>query len=161
FYASCGEFAVPARAWFLMLALAERYGWHPAGTAAPDELAVDAGIWRGEPSEWDGRYFPAYGQNVTEADAKGLAAALETALPDIPDHDAVEDKNSGTGINWEWFHKAPDSTVNPFEAFSGANKKTLSDFIVHCREEGGCGSIRAKPTRRGARSRTYSSVVTE
>jgi hypothetical protein len=136
-YASCGEFGVPARAWRLMLALAQHYGWQPQGTAPPDELAIDAGIWRGAPSDWDGRYFPAYGQNVTEADAAELAAALEQALPDIPDHDAVKDKADGTPIDWSWFYKVSAASVGYLAAFSGENKQTLRDFIAHCREKGG------------------------
>jgi hypothetical protein len=90
-YAKCGEFDMHARAWRLMLGLAARYGWQPLGTAPPDDLAVE--IWPGEPSDWDGSYFPAFGQNVTEADAKGLAAALERALPDIPNHDAGKNRS--------------------------------------------------------------------
>jgi hypothetical protein len=119
-----------------MLALAERYGWQPQGTTL-DELAIDEGTWEGDPSEWDGRYLPAYGQHVTPEDAKGLAMALERALPDIPDHDAIQDKSGGNGIDWNWFNKSPDFAVTPFEAFSGPNRETLRGFIAHCREDGG------------------------
>jgi hypothetical protein len=136
-YASCGEFAVSIRAWLLMLALAKRYGWQPRGTAPPDEDAVWAGIWQGDPSEWDGRYLPSLGQQVTEADSRELAAALERALPDTPDHDALKDRAKENGIDWNWFIKSPDVAVNALEAFGGANKQTLRDFITHCREEGG------------------------
>jgi hypothetical protein len=139
-YASCGEFAVPERAWSLMLVLAERYGWQSLGTAPPDEDAVEAGLWRGKPSDWDGRYLPAYGQQVTEEDAKSLAAALERALPDVPDHDALSNKVDGTEAVWGWFAtEAPHVPINPIEAFSGQNKEMLANFIAHCREEGGLG----------------------
>jgi hypothetical protein len=136
-YASCGEFAVPIRAWGLMLALAERYGWEPRGTTPPDDDAVWAGGWQGDPSQWDGRYLPSLGQHVTEEDSGAFAAALNRALPDIPDHDAVKDKSKETGIDWNWFIKSPDVAVTAFEAFCGTNKRTLRDFIAHCREEGG------------------------
>lgn len=137
-YGQCGEFDVPARAWRLMLVLAERYGWEPCGTAPPDELAIDAGLWRGEPWDWDGRYISAYGQHLTEEDASNFGAALERALPDVPDDDALENKVScNTGI-WGWFAiESPDVGINPLEAFSGCNKEMLRNFIIHCRERGG------------------------
>ena len=114
-YASCGEFAVRARGWQWMLALAQWYGWQPQGTAPPDEVAVDADLWKGDPSDWDGRYFPAYGQQVTEVDAKGLAAALERALPDIPHHAALGDTGDGKGSDSGWLANVPDVGVNPLE----------------------------------------------
>src|SRR5262245_28054528 len=121
-----------------MLVLAERYGWQPWGTTPPDEDAVEAGLWRGKRSDWDGRYLPAYGQQVTEADAKGLASALERALPDVPDHDALANKVAGSDEVWGWFAtEPPDIAINPIEAFSGQNKEMLTNFIAHCREEGG------------------------
>jgi hypothetical protein len=135
-HASCGEFAVPARAWQLMLILADRYGWETRGTKPPDELAIDAGLWRAN-SDWDGRYLPAYGQQVTEQDARDLAAALERALPDIPDHEALESKGDDNSNVWGWFETSPNIEVNPFEAFSGRNKELLKNFIEHCHEEGG------------------------
>jgi hypothetical protein len=135
-YASCGEFAVPARAWQRMLALAQIYGWQSQGTAPPDELAIDAEMWKGDPSDWDGRYFPSYGQQVTEVDAKDLAAALERALPDIPDHDARGNKAERKDDDTGWLATA-DSRVNALEAFSGPSKEIFRSFIAHCREEGG------------------------
>ena len=41
-------------------------------------------------TEWDGRYFPAAGQTISEQDAKAFATALNKALPDILDHDIPE-----------------------------------------------------------------------
>ena len=117
-YASCGEFDVPERGWQRMLALAQWYGWQPQGTAPPDELAVNAELWKGDPSDWDGRYFPPYGQQVTELDAKGLAIGLERALPDIPDHAALRDKADGKGNDSGWLAYVPDAGVNPLEAFT-------------------------------------------
>jgi hypothetical protein len=44
--------------------------------------------------EWHGAYFPAIGQRVTEADANELATAFERALPDIPDDDGSQQRDS-------------------------------------------------------------------
>jgi hypothetical protein len=137
-FTACNQFDLPARSWQLILALAQRYGWQPQGTMPPDQYAVDAGIWRGEPSSWDGRYFPAYGQNVAEADAEQLGAALERAMPDIPDHCAVEDKRNGFKFDWGWTARVPPGiTITALEAFSGPNKETLRLFITDCGERGG------------------------
>jgi len=136
-YGSCGEFAVSLCTWQRVLTLAERYGWKPEGTAAPDEMAIEAEIWKGDPAEWDGAYFPSYGQQVTESDAKNLAAALERALPDIPDYDAIGERACERRNGGGWLDNVPDVGVNPLEAFSGKNKEMLVGFIAHCREEGG------------------------
>jgi hypothetical protein len=122
-YADCGEFAVPARAWQIILSLGERYGWKPRGTAPPDELAIECGLWHGELADWDGRYAPAYGQQVKDADARALADALERALRDIPDHDALRGKVKNSRRVWKWFETTSACVeVNLIEAFSGANK---------------------------------------
>jgi len=60
--------------WELALAVAEGYGWQPAGTPPPatwDEAS------RGR---WDNDYFRNEGQEVSPADAASLAAALERAI---------------------------------------------------------------------------------
>jgi len=136
-YGSCGEFAMSLRDWLRMLALAQRYGWQPEGTAAPDEMAVEAELWEGDPAEWDGSYFPSYGQQVSDSDAKELATALEHALPDIPDHDAIGDRACESRSGGGWLGNVPEQGVNPLEAFSGGNKEFLINFIAHCREDEG------------------------
>jgi hypothetical protein len=70
--------------------LGHRYGWAPAGTEPPDPEYLDDG--HGHPAHWDGHYFRADGQRMTQADARALAQALERALGDIPDHDALTGK---------------------------------------------------------------------
>jgi hypothetical protein len=67
--------------WSFVLNLAERYGWHPAGTEPPAEL---------EPGEkWLGDYDTNDGQKVTTDDALALAKALESAANDPQLHLAV------------------------------------------------------------------------
>jgi hypothetical protein len=87
------EFALPTGGWRRLLTLAQMYGWRPAGTEAPEYPWMDAFdehdreiYWMGEPSEWDGHYFPGYLQHVTKEDAYALSAALGRALPDLSDH---------------------------------------------------------------------------
>jgi hypothetical protein len=121
-----------------MLALAARYGWQPAGTLPPDPEYFDD--YDGDPADWDGHYFPADGQEMTADDAHRLADALERALPDLPDHDALWDKViAGRSTRDDGLHlwsRAVLSgvTVSPVEEFSGSNKTWLGKFIAHCRE---------------------------
>ena len=135
-YASCGEFAVPRRAWQLMLLLAGRYGWDPRGTTPPDELAIDCGLWPAG-ADWDGRYLPSYGQHITDEDTQMFARALERALPDIPDHDATEAGEGGSDPWGRLASASADIKDNLVEAFGGSKKAVLRDFIDHCRETGG------------------------
>lgn len=58
--------------WHLLQHLAERFGWRPAGTLAPDDWD-DGRIWHGE-------YTGNSGQRVTAADAAALATALRAAV---------------------------------------------------------------------------------
>jgi hypothetical protein len=80
-----------------------------------------------------GAYFENSGYRITAEDARALADALEQALPDVPDHDALEHKT--------FTHPAEpgvrllniQTPVNPFEWFSG-KKDLLRDFIDFCRQ---------------------------
>src|SRR4051812_296752 len=65
-----GSFAFSNTTWPNMLALANQYGWEPQET----------------------NYFSNEGGLVCEEDAAALALALEKALDDIPDHDALAHK---------------------------------------------------------------------
>src|SRR5262249_46886215 len=75
--------------WVRVLTLAEAYGWQPAGTELAYIEYPDGTVESGD--DWDGNYWTNDLQQVTVADAAALAAALRRALPDIPDHDALED----------------------------------------------------------------------
>src|SRR5262245_1763100 len=138
-WGSCGDFSFPARAWQLVLTLGHWYGWRPAGTRAPDPAYYD--VQPDDLVNWDGGYFPAAGQVMTAEDATALADALERALPDLPDHDTLSDKTilprhrrDGSRCTSWGLEMRPGVAISPFEEFSGSNKATLRDFIVHCRE---------------------------
>jgi hypothetical protein len=138
-FAGCDEFAVSGRAWRLLLALASAHGWTPAGTLAPDPEDVDDDLGRAATS-WDGRYIPAECQRMTESDARAMAAALERALPDIPNHDALSKKvlaSPADGPLALWGRRArPEVTISAWEEFSGRNKPYLVSLIAHlCESE--------------------------
>jgi hypothetical protein len=134
-YAKCGEFGMPAADWRRLLWVARVYGWRPLGTCPPDSDAIDAGIWPAD-HEWDGTYFPAYGQHIVESDAVAIALALERALPDIPDGTPPVSKVSDACVS-EWFADVPAPCVNALEALKGIRKDMVRAFIIHCRERGG------------------------
>jgi hypothetical protein len=83
-----------------------------------------------------GLYFCNDGNRVTAEDAAALADALERALPDLPQHDALGHKSfehpSEPGVRLI----RSDTPVNPFEWFSGKNKKRVEEFIAYCRKGG-------------------------
>ncbi|HYT93190.1 MAG TPA: hypothetical protein VEL76_31015 [Gemmataceae bacterium] len=83
-----------------------------------------------------GMYFCNDGNHVTAEDAAALADALERALPDLPEHDALGHKSfehpSEPGVRLI----RSDTPVNPFEWFSGKNKKRVEEFIAYCRKGG-------------------------
>jgi hypothetical protein len=70
-----------------------------------------------------------------KSDAQALAAALERALSDIPDYDVFYDLPDGDRVE-PWFNVTRPG-VTLIEAFSGRNKRLLSGFIEHCREDEG------------------------
>ena len=71
------------------------------------------------------------GDYVSEEEAASLADALEEALPDIPDDDAV-----GGRTEWIGDYHLPTAGVTPTEWFSGAAKIYYKEFIRHCRAGG-------------------------
>jgi hypothetical protein len=83
-----------------------------------------------------GGYFVNDGQRVTAEDARALADALERALPDIPDHDAMAHKTfehpSEPGVRLV----AIDTPASPYEWFSGDKKRLVRQFIDFCRQGG-------------------------
>ena len=71
------------------------------------------------------------GDYVDEKEAALLAEALEAALPDIPEHDAV-----GSRTEWIGGYHLPTADVTPTEWFSGAAKIYYKELIRHCRAGG-------------------------
>ena len=122
--------------WGCFLELAYRYGWQPIGTEAPawEVLGADPPIHADYP-DWSGTYFSNDGQFVTDRDASNIAAALERALDDIPDHDAMEDEEIYIcGTSGYDIQTAQDAS--PIEWFSGQGKTRVRDFIEFCRAGG-------------------------
>jgi hypothetical protein len=160
-----GETSFTLRGWRSLIQLALTYGWKPRGAIEPaEEGESDAAVpvlqftveeldqYRVPPddplagaakalSSHSGNpvldsYFNNAGFRVTPEDARALADALERALPDIPRHEALENKTvtmaGGPGVRF-----LPIGTpVNPFEWFSGENRAHLQAFIGFCREGG-------------------------
>ena len=93
------------RSWDRIRELASAYGWKGAAI---------------EPGDY-----------VTEEEAASLADALEEALPDIPDDDAVRGRTE-----WIGDYHLPTAGVTPTEWFSGAAKIYYKEFIRHCRAGG-------------------------
>ena len=128
-----GEFALPPGGWSRLLSIAQVYGWQPAGTQLPEGYCGDdPAFWKGDPSDWDGRYWPGYGQEVTAKDALELAAALKRAWPDLPEHGVFEkktfkDKRGVITI------KNPEVTLQttPFELYSGEWREPLGMLAAH------------------------------
>lgn len=104
--------------WAHILQLAVAHGWKPTGTVH-------------EAPEWGGNYWSNDGQEVTDADAAAIADAIERALPDVPDHDALAHKRNPDGKSIPF-----GTPVNAYELFSGERKKQLREFIEFCRRGG-------------------------
>jgi len=65
-------------AWAPLLQVARLHGWQPQGVEAESRLSLDE------------QSIVNMGQHVTAVDAGELAAALERALDDIPEHETIE-----------------------------------------------------------------------
>ena len=127
-----GEFGLPPGGWSRLLSIAQVYGWEPLGTEPPEDYGSEPGLWNGDPSDWDGRYWPGYGQEVTAKDAMELAAALKRAWPDLPDDGVFQrktfkDSRGRTNIRY------PEVTLQttPFELYSGEWREPLGMLAAH------------------------------
>ncbi len=122
-----------------LMRLLYRSGWRPEGTLAP------AG-WKprrrkdGQKRVWPKmNYFSRMGQEVTDMDALAMAAAIESVLPDVPEHDAMEHK---IGQVIDLPYRAPirmprvGVRYNAFEFFSGQSRDLLVRFSEMCRAGG-------------------------
>ncbi len=129
---SGGEFALPPGGWSRLLSIAQVYGWEPIGTEPPEDDGSEPGLWNGDPSDWDGRYWPGYGQEVIAKDALELAAALERAWPDLPEHGVFEKKTSRDRRGLLTIEN-PKVTLQttPFELYSGEWREPLDMLVAH------------------------------
>jgi hypothetical protein len=118
--------------WGMLMKLAFDSGWQPLGVAPPpDYEPLDD---QGKTKRWYTMdYFSVKNQHVSDDDARAIASALQVALDDVPEHDAVGHKVFQTLIlpNMERPIRSfkPGVKVNPYEFFSGPNKATLVRFI--------------------------------
>ena len=121
-----GGFFWDVFSWPKLLRVARSHGWEPAGTSlGEEELAeIPGGVWsRG--------YLSNDFQVVAREDAERLAAALERALPDIPDADVLISHWSEEG----GIVIAPgEPVIEDREWFCGTETKgRIRAFIQYCR----------------------------
>ena len=118
-----GRFRFDIFRWSAVLTLARNNGWEPTGTILEDD------------PDWQGHYDTNDGQLVTAVDAGRLADALERALPDIPNHDALEHKTRGVDLPGLGPTRLIDARehLSSVELFSGDRKEQLRKFILYCR----------------------------
>ncbi len=141
----------------LVIELAERYGWRPAGTVFPERpddmmfFMPDRDICEDEAEDEVtayedrllGDYFSNSGQFVTDEDAANLATAIARALPDIPNHPAMRHKRKEHAMPLrvaKWCELMPgprpmpscQHAVNAMEWFSGPEKRRLVEFTRFC-----------------------------
>ncbi len=72
------------------------------------------------------------GQTVSDIEARALAHAIEQALPDVPDFDAMAHK-TGEVLIGEHAIRVLKAEVNACELFSGENKDLLREFVQFAR----------------------------
>ncbi len=117
--------------WQKLMNLAQIYGWNPAGTLEPPE-------WDREANEdWNSSYDIFAGEWVTDDDARGLAAALDQALDDLPDNSMpdriieteIEEIDREGEVSISFHIIEPNKSLNLFETFGGQYKSDLKAFI--------------------------------
>lgn len=132
------EFGFSLMSWYKVLSLAYTCGWVPAGTLPPIDEDDD--------EEWNGRYHIGEGQWITAEDARGLAAALDASMDDIPDIDLCRPMRKPIRFGEFEFYVNEEEHIEqmtvrfeqiPFEYFSGARrKKRLREFSAFCKRGG-------------------------
>lgn len=130
-----GDFIINEQGWVILVPFAYQNGWRPKGTREPAHYELLHDDVR--PQGWHpANYFQGKGQRVSGEDAAAFADALESALPDLPDHDPLADKAVGK-IEAPGFPRitatSSDLAPTPFEVFGGANKARLRVLIAFCR----------------------------
>lgn len=136
---SAGTMRASPMSWTMVLWLAQHSGWAFAPEFIRDGRPVrpgaEAGGAGGGALEFD------------DARAWSLAEALERALPDLPDHDAMTHKAAWTIDLPPWSDPSgrrltklryvrSGEKVTPFEYFSGSNKDRIRRLIGFCRAGG-------------------------
>jgi hypothetical protein len=126
-------FQISRAGWGELLELGRRHGWQPAGA---------------EPPQWNDPYLAAAyaDQNgiytsVNDADARALAAALDHAVPDIPDKKptradtsplfeaGLKDAQPSTAILAH-----PNSSLDPHNGFASQDRAQVIEFVAFARQ---------------------------
>jgi hypothetical protein len=125
------------RTYGMLMKLAFDAGWKPMGCMEPEG-------WTGVDGEGKAikflsmDYFGGRGQRVRQEDAEAIATALEAAMDDIPQFDAlgfkVQSEIRLPGQEQTIRQLRPGAKVNPFEYFSGRGREAVSAFAEFCRE---------------------------
>jgi len=139
-----GYFRFSNFGWGMVLDLAQRHGWQPAGTAAPAYYQA-----AGDP-DWSGGYLSNDGQTVTAEDARAIAGALEKALAAMPDSavaarllpykrpadfaEVVERFLEEYELAECHPRQPAVSAESPPEEWFAADRELLLDFIDYCRQ---------------------------
>jgi hypothetical protein len=132
------SFQISRKGWGKLLELGQMYGWRPAGTEPPqwDDPNMQAAY-----ADWNGFYT-----SVNGADARALAVALQSALPDIPDQDTPGKWTTlpdATSPLDNFLQAAPptdtkiphsNTDLHPCEFFAGENKLRVNEFIAFAKQ---------------------------
>jgi hypothetical protein len=127
--------------YYFALELGAKYGWRPRTMISAQAFEKVTGSSFDDLYGWYGSFFNE-GHRVSAVEAENWADALESALADIPDHDAMAHKPAASPMPeiirylYRDMHQLPDASqlVGAFEWFSGARKQELRDLIDFCRE---------------------------
>jgi hypothetical protein len=125
--------------WGLLVKLAYDRGWRPMGVRPPEDWNATGDD--GQTKRWYFMdYFSTKRQQVVPADASAMAHAIESALPDIPEHDALSHKVVQEiqlpDMEQPLRMLQPGVQVNAFEFFSGQTRPVLIDFIAFAQRGG-------------------------
>lgn len=121
-----GDFWWDVFSWRKLLRVAEQHGWEPAGTTLGEAELRDM-----HDGVWSGGYTSNDSQVVGVEDADRLAAALEQALPAIPDADVLAPHRGEDGR----IVLAPNGpAIEDMDWFCGPDSKDhIREFIRYCR----------------------------
>ncbi len=125
--------------WGLLVKLAYDRGWRPLGVRPPEDWNATGDD--GQSRRWYFMdYFSTKRQTVLAADAAAMAVAIESALPDIPEHDALSHKVVQEiqlpDMEQPLRMLQPGVQVNAFEFFSGGTRAVVIDFVSFARAGG-------------------------
>lgn len=121
---AAGEFDLRMSQLGAAMEIAQQHGWVPAGTRAYTRTNGVTGEEVLDFPEWQGGYLSNDYQEVTADDAAAWAAALERALPDVPDERPYA---SGNGDRL-----GSADQDNPYQLWAG-DKVGLRELIAFMR----------------------------